>query len=75
MWKVVVAVLVRPWLWGSVLRFVPNDWWKRWPPNPMPPKEYLDFRLQTMYGNTTSRPTAKEAVAFLNWCRRMNRLR
>jgi hypothetical protein len=71
---VILAVLIRPWLWPSVLRFVPPGWWKRWPPNPMPPKEYLEFRLVTAYGDPNARPSAEEAVRFLSWCRGMNRV-
>lgn len=69
-----LAVLIRPWLWRSVLRFVPPGWWHRWPPSPIPPKEYLHFRLETAYGDTEARPSAEEVVRYLTWCRRMGRL-
>lgn len=69
--KIVLAVLVRPWLWRSLMRFAPPGWWRHWPPNPMPPKEYIDFRLLTAYGDTDARPTAEEVVLYLAWCRRM----
>lgn len=71
---VVLAIVIRPWLWSSVLRFVPPGWWRRWPPSPMPPKEYIHFRLETAYGDVNARPSAGEAVAYFSWCRQMHNM-
>jgi hypothetical protein len=37
--------------WVRLVRdFAPNGWWRRAPFLPVPPREYLLFRLHTMYG-------------------------
>ena len=73
------AVAVRPWLWGVALsqavRMAPSGWWRRWPPVPVPDPAYLRFRLQTAYGDAERGPSADDVVAYLDWCRRMRRLR
>ncbi len=45
------AVLARPRLWSSAARLAPPGWWRRWPPSPLPPADYVRFRTQTMYGD------------------------
>ena len=69
----------RPDLWLTTiregLRLAAPGWWRRWPPNPAPDKAYLQWRLQTAYGGDgTEEPPAGDLVAYLEWCRRMNRL-
>jgi hypothetical protein len=71
--RVVAAIAVRPWLWRSAWRFVPNGWW-HWPPSLRPPQEYIDFRMTTAYGDPEARPSHKELVSVLYWCRRSARL-
>lgn len=66
---------MRPWLWRSALRFVPPRWWTRPPYLPVPPKEYREFRLETMYGDKKHPLVAKDTVQFLTWCRRMKGIR
>jgi hypothetical protein len=68
----------RPDLWPTGLRqfraLVAPRWWARWPPLPGPPKAYLAFRLQTMYGAPDARVSAGELVDYLEWCRWMRGL-
>ena len=75
----VAAVAVRPRLWGVALaqaaRLAPAGWWRRWPPVPLPDPAYLRFRLQTAYGDPAAPPSPDDVVAYLDWCRRMGRLR
>lgn len=71
---VVMAVLVRPWLWGTALgqlrRLAPNGWWRNRPHLPLPSREYLHFRLVTMYGGAgTGPPDPDDVVTYLRWCR------
>lgn len=67
------AVLVRPWLWPTAVRqalvLAPPGWWRRAPFLPVPDRDYLGFRLQTMYGDAGRDPAAEELVAYLRWCR------
>jgi hypothetical protein len=58
-------------LWPVIFRLVPSGWWRRWPPVPLPPAEYLKFRTQTMYGDIGGPLTVADLVAYLEWCRRM----
>lgn len=72
---VVVAVLVRPQLWstalGVLLRLAEPGWWRRPPHLPLPPADYLRFRMVTNYGGTrpTPRQLAGDVTTYLAWCR------
>ena len=74
---VVGAVLVRPGLWLTALRQVvelaPAGWWRRPPFLPRPDPAYLDFRLETMYGDRGHRTSADEVIGYLRWCREHRR--
>ena len=69
-----LAVAVRPRLWGvavtQVLRLAAPGWWRRWPPLPLPDRDYLRFRMQTAYGNPDAPLERGDVVAYLEWCRR-----
>lgn len=77
-WRpVVAAVLARPSLWPTALRqamvlAVPG-WWHRWPPLPLPDRDYLAFRLLTAYGRSDHPPEPADVVAYLRWCRSWRR--
>ncbi|MGH9148760.1 MAG: hypothetical protein ACRD0F_00245 [Acidimicrobiales bacterium] len=68
-----VAVARRPHLWPvaarQALRLAPRGWWRRWPPLPLPDRDYLRFRLQTQYGGPGHPPRAADVLAYLKWCR------
>jgi hypothetical protein len=66
----ILAVVARPRLWPSLLRLMPPGWWRRWPPSPLPPADYVHFRTQTMYGDNGSLDLP-DLIAYLEWCRRM----
>jgi hypothetical protein len=72
-----MAVLVRPVLWAAavrqVVRLAPRGWWHRWPPLPLPDREYLRFRLVTQYGDPDRPPAPGDVVTYLRWCRRQPR--
>jgi hypothetical protein len=67
------AVLARPWLWPTavVQLFVmaPKGWWRQSPFLPVPDRDYLRFRLETMYGDPSHPPRGEDLVTYLKWCR------
>lgn len=67
------ALLRRPDLWRVAARMAPSRWWRRWPPLPLPPREYRKFRLETMYGDGNASIEGHDLVVYLEWCRRMGR--
>lgn len=77
------AVLRRPSLWVTAIRQVarlaPNGWWRRAPFLPVPPAEYLEFRLVTQYGGGHGAPQAgirsEDVVDYLQWCKQWNQAR
>lgn len=89
--SVVLALLARPRLWpvavSQTLRLARPGWWRELPPVPLPPGDYLRFRLVTAYGGHGALPDnpsegggvedgnrlARDVVAYLRWCRAFER--
>ena len=71
------AVVVRPPLWPTAVRqavlLAPPGWWRRSPFLPLPHREYLAFRLETMYGGAAPHPEPGDVVDYLRWCRSYRR--
>ena len=58
------------------LRVTPRNWWKRKPFLPMPTREYMKFRLHTMYGENYKPKffeLVKDTYHFGKWLRMMRR--
>lgn len=72
MTRLAAALIRRPWLWPAALAFVPHRWWRRWPPLPVPSREYMRFRMETMYGSE-GRLEADDLIRYLEWVRAMRR--
>jgi len=80
---VVAAVLVRPRLWATAIvqiaRLTPRGWWRRAPFLPVPPQNYMEFRLVTQYGGDHGALQAnirsKDVVDYLQWCKQWNSAR
>jgi len=73
MLRIAVAVARHPRLWPVAIRqwrrTTPPGWWRRRPYLPVPPKEYVQFRLLTQYGDSDRRAVAADVVNYLAWCR------
>lgn len=73
----VVHALVRPrlalLLVRAAWRFRARDWYRRPPFLPLPPAEYLDWRLHTAYGDGGAGPTAGDLRSYLEWTVAMQR--
>ena len=71
-----MAVAVRPSLWGiavvQVFRLARTGWWRRPPFLPVPDRDYLQFRLETQYGDPNHPISSADVVAYLRWCRATN---
>lgn len=59
-----VAMLRAAW------RFRARGWWRRPPFLPLPPREYLEWRMHTAYGDDGS-PTGAELDRYLRWANDM----
>ena len=66
-----LVLAARPSLWPTAARMAPPGWWRRWPPRPWPPADYVHFRTETMYGGLGGKLAGADLVAYLQWCRRM----
>ncbi len=67
------VVVVRPGLWSTAARqyraSLPRRWWAQRPFLPLPPGDYVRFRLQTQYGDTNHRIAAADVLNYLSWCK------
>ena len=78
--SVVGAVIRRPSLWVTALRQIallaPRRWWASAPFLPVPPKNYIEFRLVTQYGGGHGEPQDDirpvDVVDYLRWCKQWN---
>ena len=76
--RAALTVLRHPALWatgvGQLVRLAAPGWWRRWPPLPIPDRDYLRFRLQTQYGDPDREPEPADVVTYLEWCRGYGRV-
>ena len=68
-----VSLLSRPDLWlvalGTALSLVPRRWWARVPFLPVPDRAWLEFRLETAYGDPHAKLVAEDVISYLEWRR------
>lgn len=62
-------------LLGAAWRFRARAWWRRPPFLPVPPRDYLDWRMHTAYGDEGRLPSAGELERYIRWANRMHRTR
>jgi hypothetical protein len=49
--------------------FRARDWWRRAPFLPLPPREYLRWRMFTAYGDADAVPPVDDIIRFARWRR------
>ena len=54
--------------------FRSRDWWRRPPFLPLPPRDYMRWRMFTAYGDEDAIPPADDVVNFARWRRETMRL-
>jgi len=60
-----------PAMLGAAWRFRARRWYRTPPFLPLPPSEYLAWRLHTAYGDDEAVPESQELIRFLRWARAM----
>ncbi len=72
------AVARRPDLWRTAAvqarRLARPGWWRRPPFLPVPDPAWMAFRTRTAYGDEGHPPEPDDVLAWLDWCRRWDRL-
>lgn len=56
-----------PLLIGAAWRFRARDWYRRAPFLPLPPADYIEWRLHTAYGDGGAAPEAADLARYLRW--------
>ena len=71
--RVIAKVLTRPGLWAvairQIFRLARPRWWARAPFLPVPPSDYLAFRMVTQYGSPDAVMSPDDVISYLQWCR------
>lgn len=62
-----------PHLLGAAWAFRARGWWRRPPFLPLPPADYMRWRMDTAYGDPDAVPPDDEMERFLRWATRMRR--
>ena len=73
MLRCAASVVTHPALWLTAWHqyrvSLPRRWWSRRPFLPVPPADYIRFRLQTQYGSAEHRIEAADVLNYLSWCK------
>jgi hypothetical protein len=68
-----LKALVRPRLAVDLLRlawsFRARNWWRRPPFLPLPPRDYMQWRMFTAYGDEQAIPPVNDVANFARWRR------
>ena len=69
--------LRRPWIIphvvGAAWAMRTRRWYARAPFLPLPPRAYVDWRMETAYGDVHATPPADDLARYLVWSTRMRR--
>ncbi len=73
-----LQALVRPRLAIDLLRMVwafrAQEWYRHAPFVPLPPREYVRWRMYTAYGDEEAVPPLEDVIRFAQWRREVMRL-
>ena len=76
--QLTLRALLNPRLAVDLLRlawaFRANEWYRRPPFLPLPPKEYIRWRMYTAYGDEQAIPPVEDILRFAAWRRRVMHL-
>jgi hypothetical protein len=50
-----------------IWRFRRRNWYRRWPFLPVPPRDYVRWRMHTAYGDYDAIPPVKDVVRYARW--------
>jgi hypothetical protein len=75
--RIITRALVRPRLLAILLatgwRFRRRGWYRRPPFLPLPPDDYMRWRMHTAYGDERHEPSVTELETYLRWAARMRK--
>ncbi len=63
-----------PYLLSAAWAFRSRNWFRRPPFLPLPSRGYMEWRLDTAYGDPSAQPTIDEVERYLVWSARMRAL-
>ncbi len=76
--RLALRALIRPRLALDLVRltwsFRARGWYRRAPFLPLPPRDYLRWRMATAYGDEDAVPPLEDVVRFARWRREVMRL-
>ena len=58
-------------LLGAAWRFRARHWYRQPPFLPLPPRDYIAWRLHTAYGDEDAVPPARDLLRYLEWSARL----
>jgi len=75
--RILTLILRRPGLLphalGAAWAFRARGWYRRFPFLPLPPREYVRWRLETAYGDPEAVPPAEDLARYLRWASSMRK--
>ena len=76
--RLATIALRRPWILPHLLSTAwamrSRRWYSRAPFLPLPPRSYVDWRMETAYGDAALGPTADELERYVTWSAHLRRL-
>ncbi|HSJ63425.1 MAG TPA: hypothetical protein VK922_05895 [Gemmatimonadaceae bacterium] len=69
-WRAVRSPPIAAALLRVAWNFRARDWWRRPPFLPLPPREYVRWRMHTAYGDPDAVPPVDDVVRYARWVRK-----